>query len=244
MRIHNIASSLLLCGVLLFEHDSSSSRASAFGVIDPVTARRRTTKAACSNSRPHTSTSSLYAFDPLEIVDAATAALSSLGPEIDTIKDAVTSNIPISFDAAVVGAVCLPIGWTLGVLSQQGGNKKAAVEETTRLENVLQEKTNEIKTLNTKLEVAEVKRIETKEAMDRLEKQVLLWEKEREESTETLRNDFEQQFPGLLQIVRYDVDKVLQQELKNDTVHLQKKELEKNEHDTTTTVQPLRQGTI
>jgi len=238
MRIHNIASSLL-CGVLLIEY--GSNRASAFGVIDLSTARR-TTQAAYSNSRPNTS-SSLYAFDPLEVVDAATAAISSLGPEIETVKDAVTSNIPISFDAAVVGAVCLPIGWTLGVLSQQGGNKKAAVEETTRFENVLKEKTNEIKNLNTKLDEVEVKRIETKEAMDRLEKQVLLWEKEREESTETLRNDFEQQFPGLLQIVRYDVDKVLRKELKNDTVHLHNKELEKKNHDTTT-VQPLRQGTI
>jgi len=214
MRIHNIASSVMLCSVLLFEH-GRKSRVRAFGIVAPPTTHRTTKKAFSSNSR-RPNTSSLHAFEPLEFVDAATAVITSLGPEFESVKDAVASNIPISFDAAVVGAVCLPIGWTLGVLSQQGGDKKTAGVEKDRFESVLQEKTNEIKDLTTKLAEAEVKRIETKEAIDRLEMQVSHWDKEREESTETLRNDFENQFPGLLQIVRHDVDKVLRKELEKD----------------------------
>jgi len=201
MRIPNIASSLMLCSVLLLDLHWRKRAANAFSITAlPI---RRSNK-ACSNSRPE---SSMHAFDPLDVVDAATAAIASLGPEFETVKDTVlSSTIPISFDSAVVGAVSLPIGWTLGVLSQQGGNKKIAGEEAKRFEKILKEKANEIEGLNVKLVEAEVKQIETKESI--------------EESTETLRNDFERKFPGLLQIVRYDVDKVLEKELvKNDTVH-------------------------
>lgn len=212
MRI--LITSSLLCA-LLFEHEWKG--ANAFGVAPPTV--------RSASFRPDSSRHAVEAVVDVianggsviaPVADAVTTAVNpvanivttAVAPVADAVTTAVASIAPPDLlknmdketveSTAVVGGVFGANGWLLGTLSGSKSNGEAK-----RLEGVIQEKSKEIESLNSNLAAAEEKQLETQasgeEIIDKMENQIFLMDQEFEESTETLKKDFEKRVKSEIQ---------------------------------------------